>query len=208
MSKCPECKLPHQEDFTNLNCGKCKKKYHWQCTKLEDHIIKQYKYNKYKPWRCQTCVDKYCINCDKNFPQNYQESICCDHCNYWYHFHCSELTVDEFLEHLPENSERWVCKKCTNKICAKCQQNTHLKSRIKCSLCTNTFHKSCTKTGTITDRENWICKQCYITTFPFSNSDNKTLIEMSTVTTDKYSLKNSQTNTIHRNVMYAKEQRK
>ena len=195
-NKCPKCKTPHQNDSCYLNCDKCNKKYHWQCTELEDYVIKQHKYNKYKPWRCPTCVDKFCINCEKLFPQNYQESVCCDRCNYWYHFHCSELSVDDFFHLTLNTSDKWICPKCTHKICAKCQLNTHVKSRLKCSICPSTFHKSCTKFDSKNDSKTWICPQCYGATFPFSGTDNKTLFELSSSFLDnKFSLKNSQTNT-------------
>ena len=91
LSTCFDCRqqLPENNDF--LNCEKCKKPYHWQCTKLDKYIIKQHKKNPYKPWRCLTCVDKYCIKCDKTTHQNSIGSICCDKCLCWYHLNCTDL---------------------------------------------------------------------------------------------------------------------
>ena len=189
---CPECKLPSQNDADHLPCDKCKKNFHWQCTLLEDHIIKQHKYNKYKPWRCKICTEKYCIYCNKIFPTNYQESICCDNCNFWYHFHCSELSVDKFIHLSQEKNEKWYCVKCKNKICAKCNQTIQIKAKISCSHCNLSYHKNCTKLPH-KNIINWLCKQCIHNNLPFSNIDNKALLDISIRPNDKFALKNLQT---------------
>ena len=116
MPSCPECLFPLPVDNNDLKCDKCKKSYHWACTHLDKYVIKLHKQNPYKTWRCPSCVNNFCLNCDEIFPDNYQESIECVKCKHWYHFHCSNLTVDEFFNFLPEDSEDWICKKCINRI--------------------------------------------------------------------------------------------
>ena len=94
--------------------------------------------NPYKPWRCSSCVEKYCFQCNKNLSVNYQGYICCDKCSNWYHFHCSKLSQKEFDHYLPDNSEDWICHKCIEKFCKKCDlrgergvQNAIFKSTVQ-----------------------------------------------------------------------------
>ena len=116
MPKCPGCSVPLDPTEDSLQCDRCSKKFHWPCTKLKNYLIKQHKKNPYKPWRCETCTDKYCIHCEKTFPENSLESICCDKCSYWYHLDCSGLSDSEFEHHLENPSDNWTCKKCINKF--------------------------------------------------------------------------------------------
>ena len=96
MPSCGTCKEPLQSCEDTLRCDKCKKCHHWPCTGLNDYQIKLHKKNPYKPWRCQNCTEKYCIDCNKTFPKDNEDSICCDKCSFWYHQQCSKLTDTEF----------------------------------------------------------------------------------------------------------------
>ena len=192
LTGCHECKSPVPNEPDHLSCDKCKKSYHWQCTKLEKHIIKLYKKNPYKPWRCPSCVDKYCIDCNKTFPENNLDSINCDKCSYWYHLNCSELSDQEFKSFLSNPSKKWVCKPCIKKYCKKCDISVHHKSKISCCLCHHTFHFSCvnlpasSKNDGTTD--SWLCQNCTQITFPYASESNKTVISLSNTKLDKYSL--------------------
>ena len=85
--------------------------------------------------------------------------------------------------------------KCIDKFCKKCEQSTHQKSRIKCSLCCYVFHFSCAKiplsqkTGDRT--KSWLCQKCCQTTFPFSNVDDRAIFNMSNHKLDNFTLKNT-----------------
>ena len=143
MPKCPECCVPLNPNDDKIQCDRCSKNFHYPCTQLESHIIKLHKKNPYKPWRCQKCVDKYCIHCDKTFPENYQDGICCDKCLQWYHPHCSGLTNAEFEHHTKNPLESWKCQKCIDRFCKKCDSNVFRKAKINCCLCKYTFHFLC-----------------------------------------------------------------
>lgn len=74
-SKCKKCTAAACEgDY--ITCEKCTKYYHWKCTDLTDFVIKLHKKNPYKPWRCDSCRDTYCKDCNKTFPETNLESIC------------------------------------------------------------------------------------------------------------------------------------
>ena len=95
MPCCSSCK--HDLNSDNFRgCNRCNKSFHWECTKLNKFLIKQYKKNPYIVWWCQDCKDKYCIGCDKKFPNEQVDSIYCDRCSYWYHLSCSNLNTQEF----------------------------------------------------------------------------------------------------------------
>ena len=196
MSVCPECNLPN--DIDDLNCEKCKKRYHWLCTHLEKYDIKLHKQNPYKTWRCPTCIDKFCKNCDQIFPDNYQESIECAKCQNWYHFHCSDLTVDEFFSYLPENSDDWLCKKCVEKMCKKCGKNIYKQNKIKCSNCQFCFHSnSCAKIPknekNSLSSKSWLCQKCLHIVYPFSGINDEEIFNLSAHKLEKFSIKNLST---------------
>ena len=196
MSVCPECNLPNDND--DPNCEKCKKRYHWLCTHLEKYDIKLHKQNPYKTWRCPTCIDKFCKNCDQIFPDNYQESIECAKCQNWYHFHCSDLTVDEFFSYLPENSDDWLCKKCVEKMCKKCGKNIYKQNKIKCSNCQFCFHSnSCAKIPknekNSLSSKSWLCQKCLHIVYPFSGINDEEIFNLSAHKLEKFSIKNLST---------------
>ena len=120
MPKCGTCKVPLQAANDFIKCDKCSKSYHYLCTNLDDYTIKLHKKNPYKPWRCQIWFDKYCVDCNKIFPENNQDRICCDKCSYWHHLDCSELSETEFEYHISNPDAYWACKKCIKKFCKKC----------------------------------------------------------------------------------------
>ena len=75
MPNCCSCKLKLPPDENYLGCDKCKKSFHWQCSKLDEFLTKQHQKNPYMKWRCPICTEKYCINCNKTFPEDCLESI-------------------------------------------------------------------------------------------------------------------------------------
>ena len=91
MPSCGSCKVPLQPAEDSLKCDKCNKNHHWICTNLDSYKIKLHKKNPYKPWRCQNCTDKYCIDCNKTFPKECQDSICCDKCSFWFQVKSSQV---------------------------------------------------------------------------------------------------------------------
>ena len=131
MPCCSSCK--HDLNSDNFRgCNRCNKSFHWDCTKLNKFLIKQYKKNPYIVWWCQDCKDKYCIGCDKKFPNEQVDSIYCDRCSYWYHLSCSNLSIQDFDILSSRPSDKWTCDKCTNKFCKKCDRSTHNKPKSKC----------------------------------------------------------------------------
>ena len=197
MPKCPSCNVafpPTDDNF--MKCFRCKKQFHWSCTNLDDYLIKLHKKNPYKPWRCHTCVEKYCIKCDKTFPASEEKSICCDKCNFWYHLDCSGLNLDKFQFHCANPSETWICDKCKKNCCKKCNGNCAHKASLSCSVCKFTFHYTCIKIpiSLKTDKSftsTWMCKPCHSHIFPFNEIDNKKVISLSnTKTISNYDRRN------------------
>ena len=196
---CPSCKLPTDPPEDSLGCDKCKKKYHWECTNLEKYLIKLHKKNPYKPWRCEPCTDKYCIGCEKIFPIDCQDAICCDRCNFWYHPLCSGLNENEYDFHCKNPTSKWSCNRCINKFCKKCTASVFHKAKITCCVCKFPFHMSCVKVPTILKNDdqymkNCICLACKPTVFPFASVDNKIVVDMSNHKLEKYSRDNLSTN--------------
>ena len=178
MPLCPSCKVPIQNPDDSLGCDRCNKSYHWPCTKLDNYIIKLHKKNPYKPWRCETCTDKYCKHCDKTFPLTDQDSICCDKCSYWYHLRCTDLTKNDFDTLSEDETTKWLCQKCVNNYCKKCDSSVYHKAKISCCLCSHTYHFSCVNIPkTYKDdksfTKNWICFNCKPGVFPFFKIDTK-----------------------------------
>ena len=201
LPSCGSCKAALQSENDSLACEKCKKNHHWSCTGLDDYTIKLYKKNPYKPWRCVTCTEKYCYDCNKLFPEDCQESICCGKCSFWYHRHCTDLTLDKFKFHSENPSARWICKKCTKNFCKKCDSSVHHKPKISCCICRCTYHFSCAKIQQLYKNDNnflknWICITCKPDIFPFAKLDNKKLFELSNHSLDKYSRDNLSTSTL------------
>ena len=139
MPRCASCKVNLPPD-NHLGCEKCKKSFHCQCTDLDDFLIKQHQKNPYMIWRCPICTEKYCISCNKTFPEECLDSIFCDRCSFWYHLRCTELSIPEFQHLSSPPSEKWKCRSCIDKFCNKCDLNTHNKPKSKCCLCKNTYH--------------------------------------------------------------------
>ena len=177
---CPICKLDANENC--IGCNKCNKPYHWDCSDLSEFEIKLHKNNRYKPWRCRTCIDKYCIKCNKTFPVSNYNSICCDKCQFWYHFSCSQLDITEFETHQKNLELKWSCNSCQNKYCKKCDISTRFKNSVKCSNCCGKFHNKCAgitkQNSQNTQSATWNCRDCSSQIFPFHNIDNKSLIKM------------------------------
>ena len=134
-SNCTLCDVETVEG-DHISCDKCKKKYHWKCALLSDVEIKQHKTNPYKPWRCDSCIVKYCNKCTKKFSVDNDDSIDCDKCERWYHPSCTNLTISEH-EHLRASPESvWHCSPCNTKYCAKCGITTRYnKAKTSCQVC-------------------------------------------------------------------------
>ena len=187
--KCKECAIAVCDD-DSIACLKCKKAYHWACSHLTDYEIKLHLRNPYKPWRCVSCVDKYCIHCNKILSIDNLGSVCCDKCSFWFHHECSGLDEHDF-EHLCNTPDvLWTCPPCKQKICVRCNISTFNKPKTTCCLCKNLYHNVCV--GLPKSKSNvsdWFCGRCRPSIFPFHNVDYKTLMKTSTHR-DKYSLHN------------------
>ena len=192
MPNCNSCKAPLQSDNDFLGCDKCRKRYHWHCTGLDKFTIKLHKKNPYKPWRCQICTEKYCFDCNKTFPNNSQDSICCDKCSNWYHLNCTEVSPKEFEYHCDNPTAKWICHKCTNNLCKKCDSSFYHKPKIKCCVCKYNYHFSCVKIPQTHKndenfKKNWICQTCRPGILPFAKIDDNKLFELSNHNLEKYS---------------------
>ena len=172
------------DDF--ISCSKCKKKFLWNCTNLNDYEIKLHKNNPYKPWWCKICLEKYCKKCKKIFPESNCTSISCDKCLYWYHLTCTCLEIAEFEYFQNNPTSNWNCKSCLEKNCKKCNLGTKFKKSIKCNICLNKYHIKCV--GVTDPSPDWKCRDCFTRIFPFQSIDNKSLINLHQSYPKKYNL--------------------
>ena len=195
MPTCPSCNsvaLPPTHD--SLKCDKCKRFYHWQCTDLDDFIIKQHKKNVYKPWRCPTCVENFCIKCSKKIIPS-DLSIACKKCLYKYHPTCSELSDDRLNYYMNHQTEKWECTKCIKNSCRKCNSSIHHKANIRCCACNYAYHYVCWKIP-VSYKSNkmftasWICPICKPKIFPFSTLTDINVFELSNHRLERFSREN------------------
>ena len=176
---CPKCTL--EVDGKSICCDVCNNWYHLDCTTLTKFEFRTHTINKYKTWKCEVCVDKYCNKCGKTFSMANINSICCDRCSQWYHQTCTDLTTSEFNQYSENVDKIWKCKSCIGKYCKKCNITTHHKDKLSCNLCNNIYHLKCS--GLTKDRFNeiknkkdtWKCRDCYSNIFPFHQIDNNKL---------------------------------
>ena len=115
---CPQC--VQVVNGNSICCDKCNKWYHSNCTNLTEHEFQTHLKNKYKNWKCESCIDKYCNRCNKTFPASNFDSICCEKCERWYHINCTNLTSSAFNDYCNNKDKNWKCNTCILKFCRKC----------------------------------------------------------------------------------------
>ena len=115
------------------------------------------------------------------------KSICCDICNRWFHFKCSQLSKEEFEDYVLNTHKIWRCSYCQIYRCMKCTRAIKIKQNsICCDVCENWYHLKCTslsitefkKLGRLDNNDSWFCKGCIHDALPSSNLDNKQLIKL------------------------------
>ena len=79
--------------------------------------------------------------CKKNVREG-EESICCDKCNKWVHFRCTDLTNDE-LNRLISSENPYTCGRCL-KTCLKCKKYCRVNQKVHvCKTCMQQIHENC-----------------------------------------------------------------
>ena len=116
-NSCQVCLLDFVSNNNCIACDLCDYWFHYSCTNLtyvEFIILCE---NPSLPWECPTCIaNTHCAKCNIQFIRNsHQKSICCDHCNKYYHLNCTKLTLTTFNT-LANSNESWYCRTCTNEI--------------------------------------------------------------------------------------------
>ena len=149
--------------------------------------------NKYKEWKCDSCINKYCKKCNKSLHNTDTDSICCDKCNYWYHLPCSNLSASEFKCYIDNTNKIWKCNSCINLICKKCDITLFKKENILFNICKNKYHLKCSGLTKdffkkIKNKEDaWNCRNCYSDIFPFHQIDNQKLEKLIEITKKTFS---------------------
>ena len=197
MPTCPSCNsvVLCSDSQDSLKCDKCKKYLHWQCTKLDEYQIKLHKKNPYKPWRCNPCVENFCIQCNKKFVSNHSDKILCKKCKFNHHFSCSDLNDSTITLYQTKERVDWECNKCIKNNCKKCKSSIYHKANIRCCACKYSFHLKClnipVKYKNIkTFTSSWICPNCTTGIFPFSALSKTKLFELSNHRLQKFSREN------------------
>ena len=114
-----------------------------------------------------------CPKCQKQVKDKGKDNaIGCDVCFKWYHLSCSDLTKTQFQILCSEKSFEWICTKCIEDECYKCEKMFRLdKKRMTCSLCAHDYHYRCqgltSKIREKIDCKTWLCNDCNQVTFPF-----------------------------------------
>ena len=126
-----------------------------------------------------------CTKCRKACKENVREgdeSICCDKCNKWVHFRCTDLPNDE-LNLLISTDNLYTCDRCL-KTCLKCEKVCRINQKVHiCKMCKQHIHEKC-KTdeyGCILDdpvsgSPSFFCCNCSLNNHGNPNSDTPTLI--------------------------------
>ena len=114
---------------------------------------------------CPTCA-KLINNCN---------SISCDNCDSWHHLICTNIDEQTFNLYINDKT------KCTN--CSDCKMKLKpISSSINCDNCNIWVHLKCS--GLTKERflslsnseDQWYCRNCTRTIFPFNSIDNKKLL--------------------------------
>ena len=75
-----------------------------------------------------------CRKCLKVFSK--QDCISCTTCKKWFHFKCSNLNSNDFLEHVKDEGKKWECKYCIANKCKRYDKIVHYRhNSICCDLC-------------------------------------------------------------------------
>lgn len=66
---------------------------------------------------CETCCSlhadgNYCPVCDRAYPEDESDMICCDRCEKWVHADCSNLSQNDFAAAGKDESFKFVCTRC------------------------------------------------------------------------------------------------
>ena len=129
--------------------------YHSKCTNLKEYEFQKHLKNKYKNWKCESCINKNCNKCNKTFPLSNFDSICCEKCDRWDHLRCTHLTDSAFNDYC-DKDKNWKCNTCILKYCRKCN-TCILKYCRKCNTC---ILKYCRKCNTCILK---YCRKCDLT---------------------------------------------
>ena len=114
-----------------------------------------------------------CPKCQNKVQDKGKENgIACEVCRKWYHFPCSDLTKQQFAILCKIKDLEWICPKCTDDECAKCEKILRFDKRISCTNCRKMYHIRCSglniKACEKLELDKWICVKCNEDIFPFS----------------------------------------
>ena len=131
----------------------------------------------------------YCPTCKSKVPN--VDSICCDSCDKWFHFECTDLTKAQFRIHTIDESFTWFCDKCVVDTCNKCKILTRHGPKLNCAKCNKHYHLRCaglSKKAEITYGIPWYCYQCNEDIFPFNSITVKQLstLTFNSINTNKH----------------------
>ena len=85
--KCFPCSLDFIDYYGSVACDLCDTWYHFTCTNLTQDAIQLHCNNPTITWICSTCENNtHCAKCNIKFAVDSREiSICCDHCDKYFH---------------------------------------------------------------------------------------------------------------------------
>ena len=100
------------------------------------------------------------------------DGIECEVCRKWYHFSCSDLSDQQFNKLCTEKSLEWICTRCQDDECPKCERIFRHEKRLTCSSCKFDYHPRCKglniKSCEKIDLKKWFCNTFNNFTFPFN----------------------------------------
>ena len=114
-----------------------------------------------------------CPSCQNIVKNNRDDAIECEVCRKWFHFPCSNLTEHQFRILCKEKYFEWICDKCRDDECSKCEKIFKWDARFSCSLCNRNYHPRCqglnAQACKTIDPVKWLCISCTSDIFPFSS---------------------------------------
>ena len=166
FSKCSQCNLPVFNNQNSIKCdySECFLKYHLKCTNVS---IKTFNLLKETgdPWICKNCYTFPFMSIDKNsFISMNNDKM--------------ENSIRKFVSNNPN-----FFPKCN--ICSKNIRKSKIQKCIPCKSCSKLIHRKCSGIPLnelphmkYKDILYWECNVCMNDKFPFTNSDNTTIIKL------------------------------
>ena len=207
LKYCNKCLKIFPESGHNIDCDKCERGYHQSCTDLTDEEYNHLCSKADAKWHCKRCTTKYCGKC--SLSTTYKTKTTCKLCSKVFHNKCAGVKNsndnwtcrdcnssifpffnldNKTLETLSTINEKHTSKNIKSTFqfsdcCSVCDKKVG-KLGIPCSSCKALIHCKCSNLRNANNtlhsfKGKWQCPTCIHQQYPFTDSDDKTLQDLS-----------------------------